>query len=457
MDVSRVSLQRRGRIRVLSFCVAGFLVLGGFTAVGWQKAHTLERFIEYSYQRSFIELVTNVESVDTTLQKGLYATSPTMVAQLSGDITRQASAAQAVMAQLPFTTGAIDNTASFLTRVSDYAAAIGRKAAAGQTPETEEMENLKALSAAAHSIALELAELQGIINEQQYRIGAIAEAEALSGEQGGYPSFQSTFRNMENSFKDLPTLIYDGPFSVHLEQKTPKAIENQQEIGMESAMEKARSILELDEGILSFERENEGKIPSYTFTGHLNGGEISIDITKAGGLPLSMMDTRSQNSASVSVEEAVKKAEEFLSRCGYNNMTTSYWIDTGSALLVNFAYTQNDVVCYPDLIKVGIARDSGEVVQFEAKGFIMNHVENRSFSAPGIDLESAKQSLTPDLTFESDKLCIIPSPGEEERFCHELTCITQDGTHVLIYVNAGTGLEEHILILIEDENGTLAV
>ncbi|MCL2031535.1 MAG: germination protein YpeB [Oscillospiraceae bacterium] len=460
MKLNRISLSRAGRVRALCFAVAGVLTLGGFTAAGWKKAGKLERFLEYSYQQGFIELVTGVQTVDTTLRKSLYATGPAMTARLAGEVSREAAAAQAVMGRLPFADGIIENTAVFLARVSDYTSGLSRRAAAGQAAGREEMETLRALSETARALSAELGALQEIIHEQQMRVGAIAlagaDAERRDGREGGWSAFRDGFRGMENCFEDLPALIYDGPFSAHLEQTAPRALEGLPEVGAESALHRALSLLDLQEGQLTLCRETNGKIPSYSFTGHLNGGEITVDITRRGGLPLAMVDTRTPGGAALGPEECVQRASEFLRRGGYESMTETCRYDSGGVLLVSFAFEGNGVVVYPDLIKVGVARDTGEIVQFEATGYIMNHLANRSEPSAAVSAEQARDVLAPGLTPERSRLCILPSPGGHDRLCHELTCLTPDGSRVLVYVCAGTGLEEKILILIEDENGTLA-
>ena len=58
---------------------------------------------------------------------------------------------------------------------------------------------------------------------------------------------------------------------------------------------------------------------------------------------------------------------------------------------------------------------------------------------------------------KSEKLAVIPTSGAEEIYCRELICETEDGRHYLLYVNAMTGAQEKILILLEDESGTLAL
>ena len=47
--------------------------------------------------------------------------------------------------------------------------------------------------------------------------------------------------------------------------------------------------------------------------------------------------------------------------------------------------------------------------------------------------------------------------GEYEVLCHEFKCQNESGGHVLVYVNAQTGQQQKILLLLEDESGTLVI
>jgi len=137
-------------------------------------------------------------------------------------------------------------------------------------------------------------------------------------------------------------------------------------------------------------------------------------------------------------------------------MTATYSMDQGNTLTVNFAATQGEMICYPDLVKVSIALDTGGVVGFEAQGYLMNHTE-RTFEAPAITLAQAQTRVGPGLHILSHQLALIPTGGGYEVLCHEFKCRTADERHYILYVNAQTGQEEKILLLLEDERGTLAI
>jgi hypothetical protein len=56
----------------------------------------------------------------------------------------------------------------------------------------------------------------------------------------------------------------------------------------------------------------------------------------------------------------------------------------------------------------------------------------------------------------SNRLCFIPKAGKSE-YSVRTKCENADGKHYLLYVNAQSGIEEKLLILLEDENGTLSI
>ena len=59
-------------------------------------------------------------------------------------------------------------------------------------------------------------------------------------------------------------------------------------------------------------------------------------------------------------EQAVEKGRAWLESQGFRSMKESYYMTDEGVCVVNFAYSQNGVTCYPDLIKVGVALDNGD-------------------------------------------------------------------------------------------------
>ncbi len=86
----------------------------------------------------------------------------------------------------------------------------------------------------------------------------------------------------------------------------------------------------------------------------------------------------------------------------------------------------------------------------------MNH-RQRELAAPKITRDAAWEGIPPDLTVKTEGTALIPTPGKNEVLCHEFVCTSADGANIIVYINAETGKQQDILLLIESENGVLTV
>jgi len=155
-------------------------------------------------------------------------------------------------------------------------------------------------------------------------------------------------------------------------------------------------------------------------------------------------------------KRALAKAESFLKEKHYTNMRSSYGYISNGVAEFNFSYVSDGVVCYSDLIKVSVALDDGRVCGFEAQGYLSSHCV-RELPQPAVSAEEAAAAVSPELSVEEVRLALIPSAGRYEKLCHEFLCSAEDEQKYIIYVNAESGEQEKILILLEDESGTLTL
>ncbi|NLA87016.1 MAG: germination protein YpeB [Clostridiales bacterium] len=453
-------MRRKKRIVLLtSYAIAGFIALGGLAYSYHLKAEGYKLQLENDYQRAFSELVFGVSELDTSLQKSLYAISPSMLSSVCTEVYGKAEAAQYALGELPFSSDQFQNTSGFITKIGDYAYMLSKKAGAGETVGDEEHQNLVKLSQTATLLADNLNQLMADVNKDGV---SIAKMEALTRKAGEIGSdatsgiLEDSFSLMEGEFPETPTLIYDGPFSAHIDGRTPKLLEGKEEINSEEALKKAAAFLGTKSSIIKESGERGGNLPAYMFYANDEGGTISFEVTKKGGIVSDAFNSRLVKSSIISQKDAVKIATRFLQKKGYHNMKQSYQYADGNILTVNYAYTEDGVICYPDLIKVSVALDNGKIVGFEAQGYIMNHTE-RKIPDVKADENEAKKKVSPLLKVLAHELAIIPTGGLNEVFCHEFKCENGDGSHYMVYVNAQTGAEENILVMIENENGTLTM
>lgn len=452
------SLSKRGWIRVVSYIAAAMLVLVGYCISIYQSNLAYRRTITNSYLRAFSQVVASVDRIDSTMQKELYVVTPAMVSVLSAEIQAEAATAQEALGELPYANIELEQTAAFLAKVGDYASALSRSAAANGSLSQEEMDNLEAMSSACSQLRERLNTLANQLNEGSADLENVKAVEQRLSQmtEGGDVLAGSAFENVETNFPELPTMTYDGPFSDHLASSQPKMLEGLGEISAEEALIAAAACTGYRESIFSLAGEVEGEISCYTCTASVDGGELTVWVTKAGGKVMSITNSRSVGTASLSPDQGAMAAYEFLSKNGFENMVETYRYNSDGRLTVNFAYRENDVLCYPDLCSVTVALDTGSILSFECTSYLSNHTQ-RTLEVPAVSVDDARAKVSPKLDVLREQLALIPTDGEYEVLCWEFVCEAENGQHYIVCINAATGAEQKILILLEDENGTLAL
>ena len=451
--------KRRVRVLAASFTAAAFAVSVGFGVQGYARAEDYRRQLDNGYRQAFTELTTAAGELDAALEKVTYATTPSLFASLCAQAYAKALAAQTALGELPYGNVELEQTAAFFAKAGDYAMAMARGTNGEGVCTDENRETLRGLAAAAGELSATLQALQlqldgGALHPED--VAAVEARLAAAAEDGGQITGGSAFQTVEADFPQVPTLIYDGPFSEHLSSRTPQMLEGLPQVTEEEARRAAAAFAGLRAEVFTRTSDGAGNLPAWGFSALADGGELYVEITKQGGQVLQMLASRPVGEAALSRKEGVEQAASFLDAHGYQDMSPSYFLEGDGILTVHFAPVLDGVYCYPDLVKVGVALDNGDVVSFEAHGYLMNHGA-REPAAPAVSADEAAERVDTSLTVLSRQLALIPTGGEYEVLCHEFKCQNADGGHVLVYVNAATGQQERILLLLEDENGTLVI
>jgi len=442
--------KRRTWIRLVSFCAAAVLVMGGFTLRAGAEARADRRMLEAGWRRSFAALTADAAQIHNALTKCLCSSSPMLVGSACAEISARAQEAQLNMGELPFSGLLLEKTSGFLGRLGDYSRVLAQGAYAAM-PGDSERETLEALSRAAESLDRSLTELQSQLEQGMISIRQLAEEPERVEE--AIPDLRSGMMEIEDDFPELPVLIYDGPYSESVDQGEAKALVGLPEVSSADAVWAAVAFSGLSAGEVRTLGSGEGRLPCWLLSANREGMELTFRVTVRGGRVLDMVASGETREARLTPEEAVEKAAAFLRERGYANMRETYWRREENTVLINFAPVQGEVLCYPDLVKVRIELEKGRVVGFDAEGYLLNHVQ-RSFTEP-VSRDAASARLAPGLAIRTDRLAVIPTEGKGERFCREFLCDTPAGGKCLVYVDAVTGEEAKILLLLEDEDGTL--
>lgn len=449
-----IKMGRRTLVKLISFGTAALLVAAGFAVSGYSLACEYRMELENGYRRALTDLSSNVSSMDTLLQKSKYASTPLMLGAIASEIWRDAGAAKANLGMLPVTEASLDNVNKFLSQVGEYALYVSERVASGEKMTSEEAAALASLSELAGKVNGGLNELVASVADKSVMLTEVSHKTNgfLAGINNDGLAISGGFADVENGFDNYPTLIYDGPYSDYSVGKESEMLKREAAVTLYRAMELAALAMGVDVSAVTASGENTGRLPAYYFY----CGEKSAEITKAGGHLLTMTDGAEPGEERLSVEQATAAASSFLKKFGYDDMASTYYVVEYGVCTVNFAYESGGVICYPDLIKVGVSMADGSVVTLDARGYITNHTR-RDLQKPRSTADQAKAKLREGLSVQKARLAVIPTDGADEKYCWELHCKTSDGTEVLEYFNADSLLEEDILILLHEDNGVLTV
>ena len=262
---------------------------------------------------------------------------------------------------------------------------------------------------------------------------------------------------MEENFHQYSGLIYDGAFSEHLANNEKRGLIGD-DIDEETAKQKAQEFIGIDKikEIYNLGFSENATIAVYDFSIKNNNDEnINIAISKKGGHIVYMNSDRRVEAESISQEDANDIGSHFLESKGFYNMKETYDLKQDGVVTVNYAYVQDDVVMYPDLIKVKVALDNGDILGIETSGYLNNHT-TRDISKIKITKEQAKRTINKTLDIQSEGLAVIPTEWQTELLCYEFKGKVEE-KEFLVYINAENGREEDILVIINTPNGTLTM
>lgn len=413
---------------------------------------------ENTYNLAFYELIDYINDVENYLAKSMISTSAEHSAETLMHVWRQANLAQVYLSQLPISTNELSNTAKFLNQVSDYSHSLARISIGGEDLKQEELDNLKTLHDYSVDLSNTLEQLSTDMGSGDITWKELTSDVDTSFAQQVDNLSATSFSNIDENFGEYEGLIYDGAYSEHIESAEKKGLTGN-EVTEEEAKQKAISFIGQDkvqEIKLNGLIEN-GDIVVYDFSITVKEGDknnpLTISISKIGGHIVLANYNREVTEEKIGIEEANQIGKDFLNNLGIPNMEPTYYLKQGGAVTINYAYTQDDVTVYPDLIKLKIALDNGQVLGMETSGYLNNHTE-RTIPVQEISLAQAKEKLNKNLEITSQGLAIIPTEWKTEIFCYEFKGKV-DGTDFLVYINAETGEEEDILVIIETPNGIL--
>jgi len=451
-----MDLKKMDKKYIWTICIILLVIAICASAMAYKLNKDYKTASNNTYNLAFYELVDHMSDVENYLAKSLVTNEADYSTETLTYVWRSANLAEVYLSQIPISNEGLSNTQKFLNQASEYTYSLSRKGIADKDITKDELNKLKDLYNYSAGVNATLNQLSFEINNGTLNWEELSvDGSSLFGAQVSNMSVDG-FGSIEENLKEYDGLIYDGAYSEHITSKEKKGL-----IGEEIDEEKAKQIAKDFAGndnikeLKSIGLIENGNIKCYTIEITTNdNNNITMAISQKGGHIVFMNYNREVAEEKLSVDEAGKKAIEFLNSKGYTSMKKTYTLKEYGIITINYAYEENDVLVYPDLIKVKVALDNGDILGIETSGYLNNHEKRNINKSNIISKENAIKLANENLKIEETRLAVIPTEFETEIFCWELKG-TVESRNFLLYVNAKTGKVEDILVIIQTENGTL--
>lgn len=455
---------RNHKVLIGLLLVVGLAVAAGsyYSAQYYKQANASQNALEASYQNNFFNLIENMENLDVLLGKSLASNSAGQNAITFASVWSMAEMAKANLSNLPLGTINTVRSNQYLSQLGDFSYSLAQKAADGQEINDSDWQKIRQLHNENRTIHKELRSLVELMQEKQVRFGSLARVDKDKLPQESLAVLEGFGKLDERLQNEVPTLTYDGPFSDHVVNRSPRGLtgavinKTQAENIALQFIKKMNRTGRYTVGTTSLAS---GRIASYSVTlkpQEAGRSELILGISRKGGHVVLMMDGGEPAAAKrIGYAQAIRKAEDFVDKLDLGAFVATGHLAEGNELLVNFAALQDGVVIYPDMIQVSVSLDTRNVAGYDASKYLLSHT-NRELPAPALTEDEARAKVNPRLNIERVRLALIPLGNLEERLTYEVKGKIDSDTYY-VYINALTGSQEKILLIVETPDGSRSI
>lgn len=418
------------------------LALGTMLTFGWINMNGMQSDMATYHTESIYELNSIVDNLDTNLSKARVSNYRTEQVRLLSDIAIESEMAETVLERLPLEGRLTENMTSFVNKMADSAQSMLYSVASGK-PLTDSQ-----IATIEHMYTVNK-EMKAILNELTANADGTDMLAAMNGKDG---LLSSSFDTIQNNTIETPSEIHDGPFAENIDKVTAKNLEGLEEINATRAEELAKEYFE-DYKVSDVRCTGETlaeQLACYNLTLTTPDGEMSAQISKLGGKVVEFNSFKDCSDKNFSVERCIDIAEDFLDELGYDDMEPVWTSENGTTCNLNFAYEDDGIIFYSDMIKVKVCEERGIVTGMEGLSYVLNHTDRKVPSAK-ITKSDAREKLHAGFDVEASRLCVIPTDGGEA-LCYEFYGMYEGSTYY-IYIDATTGEEREVFTVIGTAQG----
>lgn len=399
---------------------------------------------ENNYQRAFHELTYNIDILHDKIGTTLAMSSRTSLSPTLAEVWRITSEANNSVGQLPLTLLPFNKTEEFLSNIGDFSYKTAVRDLEKEPLTDEEYKTLQSLYSQAAEIQNELRKVQHLTLKNNLRWMDVEMAIA-SGREAADNTIIDGFKTVEKKVEGYSETDM-GPIMTSMEKKE-LGYRNLpgKKITKNEAVNIAKKYTKVSQNAKTKVVEN-GKGSDFGFYSvsiQDKNGETNMDITKKGGYPIWLINSRDVKEQKISLNDASIKANQFLTERGFKDLELFESTQYDHIGLFHFVTKKNNVRIYPESIMVKVALDDGSIIGFSAEQYLGTNNKHKEIPSAKISEEEARKAINKNVNVMETRLAIINNEVNDEVLCYEFLGTLDNDTY-RIYVNAQDGSEEYV-------------
>lgn len=401
--------------------------------------------LENVYQNNFYELSDNINNIESNLSKLSVVPNKDLTEKYLTEVVSLCNDAQDNLASLPLEHETIDEATKYINQLGGFAFILHQKIVQGEELTLDDEDQLENLHETSLTIKYELNRLATLVNQGYSIVDNSVKTDKSES------NFNSEWGGFTTEMVEYPQLIYDGPFSDSVVNQEVKGLPETEITETEAKL--IADKLFNDWSVKASGETKGGDFDTYNF--ELTKDNLSgyAQITKKGGLLLQYNTDAIVGKTTKTLKECELLAEEFAKNAGFENTKVVWSTDSNGFVYCNLVYMIDDIIVYPDMIKVKVDTTNGAVIGWEARAWAFNHIERDKPTAK-ISQADALKVIDSDLDVLTKNKCIVPGEYVGEVYAYEFKCLKGSNIYY-IYVDANTGLQFRVLKIIETDDGQL--
>lgn len=388
---------------------------------------------ENGFKRSLYAACDNLKNLSANLGKASISHLAQNQAQTLTNVVLHANLVNRYLANLPVAESSnLFSCQKFVNQAQDFATFLLKNLAAGKTISQSQRQSLAQLNNVA----------QNFYDFLQCYAQSDSGLFVTNGNgQNNVGTLSDSFNAVDEKNFAYEKLVYDGPFSDAVQQKTLPCAK------AASPSQVAQTVQKLF-GEATFQSKLNSNGCWYVFSVP-NGTVVT---TCDGKVAQYQTYTERDLQQPAEASRCVAVAEDFCKSLGYD--VKGVWVSAVQEVTyVNCAPIVDQVVVYPEQIKVAVD-GNGTVVGCEAHAYLYNHTD-RTVSFSGMPQAQAQRSLDQSLQVVAASKCVVEKSGQRY-YCYEFRCNGPNGSYY-VYIDAQSGDEVEIFKVIETSVGHVVI